>query len=427
MDKSVSGSGRTWILVFVACFLGLVVDGMDLIMLSITMPSLMEEFNIGKADAGLIATWSLVGMAVGGIGGGWLSDRFGRVRMATWMMVLFSIGTALLGLAQTYEQFIVIRFISAIGIGAEYTIVTMLMAEYVPTKKRTTILGTLQAAYSLGYLVAALLAGAILPEYGWRPLYFIAIVPVLLAIYIRYKIPEPQGWQERAQAQKQQKGKKKNEWTAIFKDSKTRKIFILWGITATFLQFAYYGVGTWLPTYIVADLGFDFKKMTGYLVGTYTAAILGKIVTGWLADRYGRKTMFIVGGFSTALLLPIVYLYNSPTNIILLLTLLGFLYGMPYAVNATYMSESFPTHIRGTAVGGSYNVGRVGSAMAPFMIGVIAEYQSIGFGLATLGIAYVLAALIPALFIREKMYDPFENKESVPIEQKESVFESRSM
>ncbi|SFD36896.1 MFS transporter, AAHS family, cis,cis-muconate transporter [Bacillus sp. UNCCL81] len=404
MEKNTSN--RTWTVVFVTCFLSLLVDGMDLQMLSITMPSLMKEFNIGAVDAGLIATWSLVGMAIGGITGGWLSDRLGRVRMVAWMMVLFSVGTALLGFAQTYEQFIIIRLISAIGIGAEYTICTMLMAEYVPTKKRTTILGSLQAAYSVGYLVSALLAGSILPQYGWRPLYFIAIIPVVLAVYIGFRIPEPKGWTDKIQKFQESK---KNEWLAIFKDSKTRSIFILWVITATFLQFAYYGVGTWLPTYIVTDLGFDFKKMTGYIVGTYLAAILGKIITGWLADRFGRRTMFIIGGVSTAIVLPVVYLYHSPTNIIVLLTILGFFYGMPYAVNATYMSESFPTSIRGTAVGGSYNIGRVGSAIAPYVIGIIAESQSIGFGLATLGIAYIISALIPALFIREKMYDPFEN------------------
>ncbi|PGZ93087.1 MFS transporter [Bacillus sp. AFS029533] len=404
MEKNTSK--RTWTVVFVTCFLSLLVDGMDLQMLSITMPSLMKEFNVGAVDAGLIATWSLVGMAIGGITGGWLSDRLGRVRMVAWMMVLFSVGTALLGFAQTYEQFIIIRFISAIGIGAEYTICTMLMAEYVPTKKRTTILGSLQAAYSVGYLVSALLAGSILPQYGWRPLYFIAIIPVVLAVYIGFRIPEPKGWTDKIQKFQESK---KNELLAIFKDSKTRSIFILWVITATFLQFAYYGVGTWLPTYIVTDLGFDFKKMTGYIVGTYLAAILGKIITGWLADRFGRRTMFIIGGVSTAIVLPVVYLYHSPTNIIVLLTILGFFYGMPYAVNATYMSESFPTSIRGTAVGGSYNIGRVGSAIAPYVIGIIAESQSIGFGLATLGIAYIISALIPALFIREKMYDPFEN------------------
>jgi MFS transporter, AAHS family, cis,cis-muconate transporter len=411
-------SDRTWIIVFIACFLGLLVDGMDIQMLALTLPSLMDEFEITKATAGFLSTWSLIGMATGGIVGGWLSDRYGRVRMATYMMVLFSIGTALLGFVQTYEQFLVIRFISAIGIGAEYSIVMMLMAEYVPTKKRTTILGSLQAAYSVGYLVAALLAGAILPLYGWRPLYFISIVPVILAIYIRRKIPEPKGWIE---AKQQPQKIKKNEWFTIFKDPKIRTIFLFWILTSTFLQFGFYGVGTWLPTYLVEELGFDFKKMTGYLVGTYTALILGKVLAGWLADQIGRRLVYIIGGLSTAIFLPVLIMYHTPANIIILLTIFGFLYGTPYGVNGTYMSESFPTHIRGTAVGGAYNIGRFGAAIAPISIGIIAESQSIGFGLAMLGIAYALAGIIPALFIREKMYDPFENKANASTEKIESA------
>ncbi|MBS4212807.1 MFS transporter [Neobacillus rhizophilus] len=401
---------RPWIIVFIACFLGLIVDGMDIQMLSLTLPSLMEEFQITKAAAGFISTLSLIGMAVGGIVGGWLSDRFGRVKMAVYMMVLFSVGTAFLGLAQTYEQFLAIRFISAIGIGAEYSIVMMLMAEYVPTKKRTTILGSLQAAYSVGYLVAALLANAILPIYGWRPLFFISIIPVVLAIYIRRKIPEPQGWVE---AKQQPKKIKKNEWVAIFKEPKVRSIFIFWIFTSTFLQFGFYGVGTWLPTYLVEDLGFDFKKMTGYLVGTYTALIFGKILAGWLADLIGRRAVYAIGGLSTAIFLPFLIMYHTPGNIIILLTIFGFLYGTPYGVNGTYMSESFPTHIRGTASGGAYNIGRFGAAIAPVSIGIISQAQSIGFGLATLGIAYAIAGIIPALFIREKMYDPYQNNNSV--------------
>ena len=399
---------RLWIVVFIACFLGLVVDGMDLQMLSLTMPSLMEEFSIDTTYAGLISTWSLIGMAVGGIMGGWLSDRYGRVRMATYMLVLFTLGTAALGFVQSAEQFLVIRFISAIGIGAEYSIVTMLMAEYVPTKRRTTVLGTLQAAYSVGYLVAAILAGAILPEYGWRPLFLMSAIPVVLAIFIRRKIPEPEAW---VKAKKQPKVKKKNEWLILLKDRKTRSIFLFWILTSTFLQFGYYGVGTWLPTYIVSELGFDFKKMTGYLIGTYSAMIFGKIIAGWLADKYGRRIVYISGGFLTALSLPVIYFFQTPGNIVILLTVLGFFYGAQYGVNSTYMSESFPTHIRGTAVGGAYNIGRFGAAIAPVAIGIIAESQSIGFGLAILGIAYAISGLIPALFIREKIYDPYENKE----------------
>ncbi|MGX9135127.1 MFS transporter [Rummeliibacillus sp. JY-2-4R] len=405
-------NNKTWILVFIASFLGLVVDGMDIQLLSLSMPSLMETFHIGKAQAGAIGTWSLVGMAVGGIIGGWLSDRFGRVRMATYMLVLFCVGTAALGFVQSYEQFILVRFISAIGIGAEYSIITMLMAEYVPTKSRTTILGTLQAAYSVGYLVAALLAGAILPTYGWRPLFMMTIIPVFLAIFLRMKVPEPQSWvEEKKRAKTEPKQIKKNEWLSIFKEAKIRKIFIFWVLTTTFLQFGYYGVGTWLPSYLVEDLGFNFKAMTGYLVGSYAAMILGKVLAGYLADKFGRRNIYIIAGIVTAIFLPIIYLYNTPSNIIALLTVLGFVYGAQYGVNSTYMSESFPTIIRGTAVGGAYNIGRFGAAIAPVIIGIIAEAKSIGFGLATLGIAYALSGIIPALFIREKMYDPYENKE----------------
>jgi AAHS family cis,cis-muconate transporter-like MFS transporter len=399
---------RLWIIVFISSFLGLMVDAMDLQMLSLSLPQLMKEFNITKVEAGALGTWSLVGMAIGGLMGGWLSDRFGRVRTVAWTMIFFSISTAALVFTQTYEQFLAIRFISALGLGAEYAVVNMLMAEYVPTKKRTTILGTIQAGWSVGYLVATLLAGAILPSYGWRPLFLVALVPVLLAIYMRFSIPEPEGWKQSAQEKAIQR---KNEWATIYKEPKTRSTFALWTLTAIFLQFGYYGVNSWLPTYLVSELGFNFKNMAGYLVGTYTAMIVGKIVTGWLADKYGRRTMFVIGGISTAIALPLIITFQNPGNIVILLTLFGFLYGMPYAVNATYMSESFPTNIRGTAVGGSYNIGRAGAALAPVIIGMVATNQSIGFGLALLGITYALSGIVPALFIREKMYEPYVEKE----------------
>ncbi|GER67424.1 MFS transporter [Weizmannia acidilactici] len=398
---------KLWIIVFITSFLGLMVDAMDLQMLSLSLPQLMKEFNMSEVQAGTLGTSSLAGMAIGGMIGGWMADRFGRVRTISWTIILFSVGTALLVLAGSYEQFIVIRFISSLGLGAEYVVVNMLMAEYIPSNKRTTVLGTVQAGWSVGYLVATLLSGAILPEFGWRPLFLIALVPVLIAIYTRFVIPEPEGWKEIVRERSEVK---KNEWIQVLSKPKLRLNFLLWTVTALFLQFGYYGVNSWLPTYLVNEVGYDFKNMTGYLVGTYTAMILGKILTGRLADIFGRRTMFVIGGLSTAIALPLIIHFQSPGNIVVLLTVFGFLYGMPYAVNATYMSESFPTHVRGTAVGGAYNIGRAGAAFAPVVIGMIATQQSIGLGLASLGIAYALCGIIPALFIREKMYEPFEKK-----------------
>lgn len=395
---------RLWIVVLVSGFLGLMVDGMDLMFLSYSLPGLMEDLQLSKAQAGSLASYSLLGMALGGVLGGWAADRFGRVRVVVWTIVVFSIGTAALGLTQSYWQFALLRFLSALGLGAEYVVCNTLMAEYVPTKHRTTVLGTLQAGWSVGYVVATVLSGAIIPQFGWRPLFATALVPVLLALFIRRVVPEPPGWKQAASSQPT--AKRGSQWKAVLASPQRRRIFALWTLTSCFLQFGYYGVNNWLPTYIVNELKFNFTAMTGYLVGTYVAMIFGKIIAGYLADVFGRRWIYVIGGLSTALFLPVIVQLHTPGNIIVLLTVFGFLYGVPYGVNATYMTESFETSIRGTAVGGAYNIGRIGAAIAPWLIGVIATRYSIGLGFIIMGGSYFLTGIIPALFIREKMYDP---------------------
>jgi AAHS family cis,cis-muconate transporter-like MFS transporter len=394
---------RTWIVVLISGFLGLMVDDMDLMFLSYSLPSLMKELQLSRVQAGSLASYSLLGMAFGGILGGWAADRFGRVRVVVWTILLFSVATTALAMTQSYWQFAAVRFVSALGLGAEYVVSNTLMAEYVPTERRTTVLGTLQAGWSAGYVVAALLAGAIIPVYGWRPLFATALLPVLLALFIRRAVPEPPGWQSARTAASVGHA---SQWKAVFATPQRRRVFVLWTATSCFLQFGYYGVNNWLPTYIVSELHFDFTRMTGYLVSTYLAMILGKIVAGYLADLVGRRWMYAFGGLSTAVFLPVIVLLNTPENVIVLLTVFGFLYGVPYGVNATYMTESFETHIRGTAVGGAYNLGRVGAAIAPALLGVIATEYSIGAGMMVMGAAYFLTGIVPALLIPEKLYDP---------------------
>ena len=403
-------SDRIWMVVLVSGFLGLMVDGMDLMFLSYSLPSLMKDLHISKVQAGSLASYSLLGMALGGFFGGWAADRFGRVRTVVWTILIFSVGTSLLGLTHNYWQFALVRFFSALGLGAEYVVCNTLMSEYVPTTRRTTVLGTLQAGWSVGYVAATLLAGAIIPRFGWRYLFATALVPVALAIFIRQVVPEPPSWKKAVNqlgaTTGQSLAKAKSQWRAVLASPDSRRIFMLWTLTSCFLQFGYYGVNNWLPTYVVSELKFNFTKMTGYLVGTYIAMILGKIIAGYLADVFGRRWMYVFGGLSTAVFLPIIVRLNTPANIIVLLTAFGFFYGIPYGVNATYMTESFQTHIRGTAVGGAYNVGRIGAAIAPTIIGLIATQYSIGLGLIVMGGAYFLTGMVPALFIKEKLYDP---------------------
>ncbi len=399
---------NTWKIAFIFAFLALLVDGADLMLLSYSLNSIKAEFGLTPVEAGMLGSFTLAGMAIGGIYGGWACDKFGRVRTVVISILLFSVLTCGLGFTNSFWEFGTLRFLAALGLGSLYIACNTLMAEYVPTQYRTTILGTLQAGWTVGYIVATLLAGWLIPDHGWRMLFYVAALPIGMAILMHYLVPEPAAWQENRHKKLEAEAIAKSEstWKMIFKDKRNRNMFILWALTAGFLQFGYYGVNNWMPSYLESELGMKFKEMTAYMVGTYTAMILGKVLAGYMADKMGRRFTYAFGAIGTAIFLPLIVFYNSPENILYLLVVFGFLYGIPYGVNATYMTESFPTSVRGTAIGGAYNVGRLGAAIAPAIIGYLATGGSIGMGFVVMGAAYFICGVIPSLFIKEKQYDP---------------------
>ncbi|MGY4526797.1 MFS transporter [Pseudomonas sp. TE21394] len=406
---------RTWIWVFLFSFLGLLIDGADVMLLSYSLTSIKTEFGLTNTEAGSLGSLTLAGMAIGGIYGGWACDRFGRVRTVVWCITIFSLGTALLGLAQSYWQFAIIRFAGALGLGALYIACNTLMAEYVPSKYRTTVLATMQTGWVFGYIAATILARGILPDHGWRYLFFVAIVPIVLTVAMRKLVPEPPIW-VKAQAEKKHRlgagslgvgqPKPKGEFKMIFADSKARAMFFFWALTAGLLQFGYYGVANWMPAYLESEMGMDFKSLTGYLIGTYTASIVGKVLAGLAADWLGRRAVFCIGAVSASIFLAAIVNFHTQDNVLWMLVLFGFVYGIPYGVNATYMTESFSGRYRGCAIGGAYNLGRAGAAVAPIIIGYLATHVSIGMGFMVLGAAYLICGFVPALFIPNKQYDP---------------------
>ena len=396
---------RTGLLTVVGVFVALVVDGMDLQMLALALPSISSELQLSSLAAGALSTYTLIGMGIGGVLAGWLSDRVGRVRVVWWAVLVFSALTGVIAVCRTYWQIAILRGFSGFGIGALYSIGTLLAAEYVPTRIRTTVLGTLQAGWSVGYVSAALLAAYLLPRFGWRSLFGCAVVPGIAALLLLWQAPDPPSWLA-ARRSAAPGIARITPFAVLWKDPALRRTFLLWTVAAIALQFGYYGANTWLPSYLVKDLGANLQTMGWYVAGTYLMMVVGKIVTGYLADIVGRRTMWMASGALTAVYLPILIWAATPANVAYLLLVFGFLYGAPYAVNSTYLSESFPASVRGTAVATSYNLGRIGSTVSPLLIGMAASTYSIGLGIGLLGIAYAVAAFVPGMFIREKMYDP---------------------
>lgn len=404
-EGTLTSTGR-WIAA--AVFVAMVVDGMDLQMLSLALSSITKELHLSPVSAGALGTYTLAGMGIGGVLAGRLSDRLGRLRVIRWAVVVFTVCTGIIGFVQGYWQIAAMRFISGFGIAAVYSLGSVVVAEYVPTKIRTTVLGTVQAGWSAGYVVAALLASYVLPTFGWRPLFWCAIVPGFATLLMLRGLTDPPSWIEARHAP----AREAVGFSGVWNDPLTRRNAVLWTFTSIALQFGYYGANTWLPSYLVKDLGVNLQSMGWYVAGTYTMMCAGKIITGYAADVWGRKALWVVAGLLTAVYIPLFVFYGTPSTIAYLLLVFGFLYGAPYAVNGTYMSESFPAAVRGTAVGGAYNLGRIGSTLSPLLIGLAASRYSIGFGLGLLGVSYLICALIPGLFIPERQFDPSAVKAS---------------
>lgn len=402
---------KVWITAFIFAFLILLCDGADIGILAFSLTSLKAEWGLSSVQAGALGSWSLIGMGIGGFIGGWACDHFGRVKVIVLSTITFSILSAYSGFAQSYIEFSICRTISCFCLGSLYIACNTLMSEYVPTKHRTTILAALMTGYTLGSLLITMLSGWIIPEYGWRVLYWITIAPVFLGVLMYFMVPEPESWKRVNELRKSGELKsitaqKGNPYVAILKDKTHGRMLILWSMSSTFLLFGYFGVSNWLPSYLEAEIGMKFKDMAIYMMGTYLTMIFAKICAGYVADKIGRRIVFAFGTIGTAAFIPVVVYMHTAENIGMLMIIFGFLYGIPYAINATYLTESFPTAFRGTAVGGAYNFGRIGAIFAPITIGYLAMHGSIGTGLLLMGVAYLLCGLIPAIFIKDRLFDP---------------------
>jgi AAHS family cis,cis-muconate transporter-like MFS transporter len=398
-----SGSlDRTAKLVIVAVFLALLIDGMDSQMLALSLPSISKELRLSTILAGALGTYTFLGMGIGGVLAGWLSDRVGRARVVWWAVLTFSGFTSVIAWTHTYQQIAWMRLLCGFGTGAAYSTAMVLAAEYTPTRVRGTILGTVQAGFSIGYICAAVLSSYLMPHYGWRALFRCAMVPGVITLWLLWGVPDSPGWS----TTQQRATNRVSTFRTMWGEASVRRTFLLWTLAAIALQFGYYGANTWLPSYLMKDIGVSAQSAGWYVAGAYTMAVISKIVTGWLGDVIGRRVVWTVSGLAAAVYLPFLVHAATTANIALLLLIFGLLYGAPYGINATYMNESFPDEVRGTAVGTAYSIGRIGSTLSPLFIGMAASHHSIGLGLALLGISYAACALIPGLLIREKMYDP---------------------
>src|ERR1700751_5640531 len=285
-----------------ATFGGWALDGMDVVVYSFVISSLMAAWHMRRDQAGLLGTAVLLISALGGWLAGTLADRFGRARILQLTILWFAFFTFLSGFTHSFWQLLITRGLQGLGFGGEWAVGSVLMGETIRAQHRGKAVGTVQAGWAIGWGLAALsyalLFSRLPPAIAWRAMFWIGILPALLVVYIRRNVREPEIYSKTRQTVMADHTVR---FLEIFRPHVLR-ITALTSLVAVGAQGGYYAITTWLPTFLKSQLHVSAVNTGGYLGIVIAGSLVGYLVSAYLADRIGRKPtliLFAAASFAT--------------------------------------------------------------------------------------------------------------------------------
>ena len=375
--------------------LGWMLDAMDVMLYSLVLAYLIHEFGMSTRTAGLLNSLTLGASAIGGFFFGVLADRIGRTRALMASILVYSFSSAACGLSHSIPQLAVFRFLLGLGMGGEWSCGAALVAETWRAEHRGRALGLMQSAYAIGEAIAAIVVLLVFPQFGWRAVFFVGVLPALLVFWIYRGVPEPELWLNRAKEKK----------PAVFRMLLHKDVF-RHGLLATamnaFGMFGYWGLFTWIPGYLSLPISKGGRGLSLVVGTTFYLALspgkwLGYASFGFFADAFGRKKPYFFYLLIAAILVPVYAVIRNPFVLLLLGPFIAFFGTGFFSGYAAIASELFPGEIRAAAMGLSYNLGRGLSAFAPFAVGAIATRFGFLPGFFLLAGAFLTAALLALL------------------------------
>lgn len=376
-----------------ASAIGYGLDGFDLLILSFALSGIIGTFGIGEAQAGALSTYTLWGAVLGGVLFGIASDRWGRVRVLTWSVVLFAVFTGLSSLAPTYGSLAVMRFLAGIGIGGEFGIGMTLAAEAVPARSRARATSWVGIGFQVGVLAAALVSAPIISACGWRGLFAVGAFPAVVAVIMRARLEESPRFLAEAERRSQGDAVPSGGLRALVADARTTRISLALIVLTSVQNFGYFGIITWLPRYLSTQHGLSLTGSSLWTAVTVLGMMCGIVVFGAIADRWGRRPAFWIFQIGAALSVLGYSQLSSAEALLVGGFVMGiFANGMIGGYGAL-MAELYPTAARATAQNVLFNIGRGIGGLAPAVIGGIAAAHGFPFALALLPVIYLLAFL----------------------------------
>ncbi|RED37460.1 putative MFS family arabinose efflux permease [Rhodopseudomonas thermotolerans] len=378
---------------FWACATGWALDGMDFMIYPLVIGTIIALWQVDAGSAGLAGTVTLLASAVGGWAAGYLADRIGRVRTLQLTIIWFSLFSLLCAFAQNFEQLLILRALLGFGFGGEWAAGAVLIGETIRPQYRGRAVGSVQSGWAVGWGLAVLAQAALfslLPaEQAWRWMFAIGALPALLVLYLRAYVKEPQVAVE-ARAKVTAAGGSRSI-LAIFQ-GRILKTTILASLVATGCQGGYYAITFWVPRFLTTERKLSIVGSTGYLATLIIGSFVGYLVGAWFADRFGRRSLFLT--FSLGAMVVVLAYTQLPLSNEMLWVLgfpLGFFASGYFSGMGAFLTELFPTSLRGSGQGFCYNFGRGVGALFPFLVGYLSQVTTLANAICLFAVfAYVL-------------------------------------
>jgi len=376
----------------VAGGLGWMLDAMDVMLYSLVLSHLMQDLGMGKGTAGVLNSLTLLASALGGLVFGFVADRVGRTRALMASILLYSLASGACGLSRTIEQLAIFRFILGLGMGGEWTTGAALIAETWRPEHRGKALGLMQSSWAVGEMLAVGVVAMVLPAFGWRAVFFVGVLPALLVFWIRRRVPEPEIWVRHKPTSPA------GSLRVLWRPDLRRNALVATAMNAC-AMFGYWGLFTWIPAYLslpveLGGRGLDLVKTTTWLLVMGIGKWLGYVFFGFFADAAGRRRAYVTYLLTAAAIVPLYGMARTPGWLLALGPLVAFFGTGFFSGFSAIASELFPTEIRATAMGLSYNVGRGLSAAAPAVVGLLANRFGLGSAFFLQAAAFLAAALL---------------------------------
>ncbi|NRS17795.1 MFS transporter [Brevibacillus sp. HB1.2] len=349
--------------VFWAAGFGWMFDAMDVALLSFIMVALRQEWGLTGEEAGLLGTGNLVGMAIGAIVGGYLADRIGRKPVFLLTLILFGLASFASAFATGFATMLLFRFLMGLGLGAELPVASTLVNEFAPPEKRGSTVVLLESFWAVGWIAAAVISYFIIPDYGWRVAVMIGALPVVYALFARRSIPESPQFQKQAE----------NIPIATLLTSHRTETITLWVVWFA-IAFSYYGMFLWMPS-ILVDKGFTMIKSFQYVLIMTLAQLPGYFAAAYLVEKWGRKWTLATFLFMTGVMAFAFGQSSGTTELLVTGAFLSFFNLGAWGALYAYTPENYPTPLRATGSGMASGVGRIGSIIAPYLVGYYSSHH----------------------------------------------------